>query len=56
MQVQRMTARSALLPLGGTVTINAVPEPGTWAMMLIGFGAVGFALRRRRTPQLAHLA
>ena len=26
----------------------AVPEPATWAMMLIGFGAVGVALRRRR--------
>lgn len=25
---------------------GAVPEPGTWAMMLIGFGAVGFAVRR----------
>jgi len=37
------------------VTINAVPEPGTWAMMLLGFGAAGFAMRRRRTalPQLA---
>ena len=35
--------------------INAVPEPGTWAMMLLGFGAVGFAMRRRKTavPQLA---
>lgn len=30
---------------GGT---SVVPEPGTWAMMLIGFGAVGFAMRRRR--------
>ena len=42
--------------LGGTVTINtAVPEPGTWAMMLLGFGAAGVAMRRRRTalPQLA---
>jgi len=27
---------------------NAVPEPGTWAMMLVGFGAVGAAMRRRR--------
>ena len=26
---------------------NPVPEPATWAMMLAGFGAVGFALRRR---------
>ena len=28
--------------------IGAVPEPSTWAMMLIGFGALGFRLRRRR--------
>ena len=27
---------------------NAVPEPATWAMMLMGFGAAGFAMRRRR--------
>ena len=42
--------------LGGTVTINAVPEPGTWAMMLLGFGAAGFAMRRRRAPVLAQMA
>lgn len=28
--------------------ISAVPEPSTWAMMLVGFGAMGVALRRRR--------
>jgi len=28
---------------------GAVPEPGTWAMMLLGFGAVGFGLRRRKS-------
>ncbi len=26
---------------------GAVPEPGTWAMMLLGFGAMGLTLRRR---------
>ena len=31
------------------VTIGAVPEPTTWAMMIAGFGLVGRALRRRRT-------
>jgi hypothetical protein len=29
---------------------SAVPEPGTWAMMLIGFGGMGVALRRGRKP------
>lgn len=27
----------------------AVPEAATWAMMLVGFGAIGAALRRRQT-------
>jgi hypothetical protein len=27
---------------------GAVPEPATWAMMLIGFGAVGVAFRKKR--------
>ena len=27
---------------------NVVPEPATWAMMLMGFGAAGYAMRRRR--------
>ncbi len=26
-----------------------VPEPATWAMMIMGFGLVGFAMRRRAT-------
>jgi hypothetical protein len=26
-----------------------VPEPASWAMMLVGFGAIGAALRRRKT-------
>ena len=30
-------------------TAAAVPEPATWAMMMLGFGAMGAMLRRRRT-------
>ena len=26
---------------------SAVPEPATWAMMLLGFGMIGFAMRKR---------
>lgn len=36
---------------GGNLTFipaAAVPEPGTWALMLIGFGAVGLSMRSRR--------
>jgi PEP-CTERM motif len=32
-------------------TISTVPEPSTWAMMILGFAGVGFmAYRRRSTP------
>lgn len=26
-----------------------VPEPATWALMLVGFGGIGFAMRRRKS-------
>ena len=29
------------------ITIASVPEPASWAMMLLGFGGMGVALRRR---------
>jgi hypothetical protein len=29
----------------------AVPEPSTWAMMLLGFGMVGVAVRRRKAAK-----
>ena len=35
---------------------GAVPEPATWAMMLMGFGAVGYSIRRRRKTTLAQVA
>ncbi|MEH2534032.1 hypothetical protein V1277_006673 [Bradyrhizobium sp. AZCC 1588] len=36
--------------LGGFETVGAVPEPSTWAMMILGFAGVGFLAYRRR-PQ-----
>lgn len=43
----------------GTASVNpitataAVPEPGTWMLMLFGFGAAGYAIRRQRRTGLA---
>ena len=33
-----------------------IPEPATWTMMLLGFGAVGYAARRRRKSGIPQLA
>lgn len=33
---------------GSVSSVAAVPEPATWAMMLLGFGAIGASMRRRR--------
>jgi hypothetical protein len=42
----------------GTLNIQAVPvpEPATWAMMLVGFAGIGMILRRSRRPALAQIA
>jgi len=42
-------SNAALFQTGGA---GSVPEPGTWAMMLLGFGAMGVSLRRRRRPMV----
>jgi PEP-CTERM motif len=53
--------------VGDTVQVNftvsdnvvtAIPEPSTWAMLLIGFAGIGFAAYRRRTqsPNLGQAA
>jgi PEP-CTERM motif len=39
-----------------SVTIAAVPEPATWAMMIIGFGGAGAAMRRLRAKRSASAA
>lgn len=40
-------------PITAAVTIAAVPETATWAMMLAGFGMIGFAARRRTSVTTA---
>ena len=37
----------------GTVQIGGVPEPATWAVMLLGFGGVGASIRNQRRKQAA---
>lgn len=32
--------------------LQAVPEPSTWAMMVFGFGIVGFSARRKKQLKL----
>ena len=37
----------------GTLTAgSAVPEPATWAVMMLGFGGLGMAMRRRTKPTM----
>ncbi len=35
-------------------SVNFVPEPATWALMLIGFGGLGVAIRQRRANGLTN--
>ncbi|QIK80019.1 PEP-CTERM sorting domain-containing protein [Sphingomonas piscis] len=41
---------------GLTQVVSGVPEASTWAMMIAGFGAVGFAMRRRNRSAGAAVA
>ncbi len=47
-------AGKATLVVSGFAT--AVPEPATWGMMLLGFGLVGSAMRRRTATRVSALA
>jgi hypothetical protein len=39
--------------INGNIAFTAAPEPATWAFLMLGFGAVGAALRARRRTQPA---
>lgn len=38
-----------------TVTTTAVPEPGTWLLMLVGFAIVGSGMRRRAQVRVSFI-
>ena len=45
--------------LGGITAVNnppGVPEPGTWSLMLLGFGIAGLALRKGKTVRVGATA
>jgi hypothetical protein len=39
-----------------SLLISAIPEPASWAMMLVGFGAIGVTMRRRTKGAVTLLA
>ncbi len=58
--VQDDSAVCACLQLAPPVVVSmqqatplGVPEPSTWAIMVVGIGAVGLGLRRRRPSQIS---
>jgi hypothetical protein len=42
------TAPCVTGPVGAIASVGGVPEPATWAMMLVGFGGMGALMRRQR--------
>jgi len=32
-----------------SIQVNAVPEPSTWAMLILGFAGIGFMAYRRKS-------
>lgn len=47
--VYEYTAPSDTITVSIGSGVAAVPEPATWAMLLLGFGVIGGAIRRRRS-------
>lgn len=43
-----------IVEYGTSVPSGAVPEPATWALMVLGFGAVGAAMRKRRQVRVTY--
>ncbi|MEP6785204.1 MAG: PEPxxWA-CTERM sorting domain-containing protein [Sphingomonadales bacterium] len=48
------TSASGVL-LQGVPATGAVPEPASWAMMIVGFGAIGASMRRRQSVRTSFI-
>jgi hypothetical protein len=44
---------AAFLTVAPAEITGAIPEPSTWAMLIVGFGAVGVGMRASRRRQTA---
>lgn len=54
---QSITGIRGVESAAGIQVPGPVPEPATWALMLVGFGGIGMAMRRRRKAgQLIQIA
>jgi choice-of-anchor C domain-containing protein len=51
-----LTYPTAFGPALDDVSVTAVPEPSTWAMMILGFLSVGFAAYRRKAKPSFRIA
>jgi hypothetical protein len=54
--IQQGDAYGATANSGGILEDGGVPEPATWAMMVLGFGAAGMAMRRSRKTAVRQFA
>jgi len=54
--IQIVSSGASIFELKQISMNEAVPEPGTWALMLLGFGCIGWSLRRRNRRSIPQLA
>jgi hypothetical protein len=52
----RLTSTTNAFEIDNIAINPAVPEPATWALMILGFAGIGMAMRRRSRPALAQIA
>jgi hypothetical protein len=50
------TSHTPALGVGGSVITSGVPEPSTWAMMMLGFMGLGYAAFRQRKTKVSMIA